>query len=97
MKKAPSPVTVKEPSYSSNFNTLTDSIKAKLLAGNSVLVVDYPPHQRQEVIGILAALKDELPIVTGWQTLRQSYLSETRTRARRYHIPEAFLRDGGVL
>lgn len=96
MKKAPSPITAKEPSDSLYSNTLNDAIKAKLVAGSSILVVDYPPEQRQEVIGILAALKDQLPIITGWQTLRQSYLSETRTRARRYHIPEALL-IGGML
>ena len=48
---------------------------------------------RAVVTGAIKTLQDELPIVTGWQTVRQSYLSETRTRAKSYHIPEAFLRE----
>ena len=96
MKKAPSPITVKELSDSSNFN-ITETLRAKLLAGNKIRVIDYHESARAEVMGAIKTLQDQLPIVTGWQTIRQSYLSETRTRARCYHIPEVFLRDGGVL
>ena len=90
MKKAQSGFTPIEPSDSSNFTTLTSSIKAKILNGQRVLVVDYQPQHRQKVIGAIAALRDDLPIVTG---LRQSCLSETRTRARCYRIPEALLQE----
>lgn len=93
MKKAQPSFTSVEPSDSSNFNIIYDDIKRKLLAGNHVRVIDYPELERNKVIGTIAVLRDELPIVAGWQTLRQSYLSETRTRARSYHIPEAFLRE----
>lgn len=96
MKKAPSPITAKEPSDSSHSN-ITQTLRAKFLAGNKVRVIDYHETVRAEVTGAFKTLQDELPIVTGWQTVRQSYLSETRTRARSYHIPEAFLREGGVL
>ena len=93
MKKAQLVFSPIEPSDNSDFTTLTTSIKAKLLAGQRVLVVDYQPQHRQKVIGAIAALRDDLPIVTGWQTLRQSCLSETRTRARCYRIPEALLQE----
>ena len=91
-KKAPSPITAKEPSNYSNFNIIS-SLKARFLAGDKVRLIDYHESQRAEVMGAIKTLQDELPIVTGWQTVRQSYLSETRTRARSYHIPEAFLRE----
>ena len=91
MKKAPSPITAKEPSDSLNSNII-ESIRARFLAGNKVRIIDYNESKRAEVTGAIKTLQDELPIVTGWQTLRQSYLSETRTRARCYHIPEALLK-----
>jgi len=72
---------------------LEKSIKDKLLSGNQIRLVDYPAEQRAMVIGILAGLRDELPIQTGWQTIRQSHLSETRVRAKRYSIPGEFLID----
>jgi hypothetical protein len=80
-----------------NSTILKASIKAKLMDGNTISVIDYPTSQRQEIIGILAALQDELPIIVYWQTLRQSYLSQTRTRYLRYRIPSQFLGIGGVL
>lgn len=97
MKKAPLSFTLAEPSDSSNFNILYHALKSKFLAGDYIRIIDYPESQRHQVIGVIAILRDQLPIITGWQTLRQSYLSETRTRARRYYISEAFLHDGGVL
>lgn len=93
MEKSPALPTATELSSSQNFNIYYDAIKAKFIAGEYIRVIDYPESQRQQVIGAIAILRDELPIVTGWKTLRQSYLSETRTRARSYHIPESFLRE----
>ena len=93
MKKAQPSFTPFEPSYNSNPNIFYDSIKRKLLAGKHVRVIDSPELDRHTVIGAIAVLRDELPVVAGWETLRQSYLSETRTRARSYHVPEAFLRE----
>lgn len=78
----------------SSANILTDmleSIKPVLLAGKSIRLIDYPPEQRPYVIGAIAMLRDELPIRSGWMTVRESYLSETRLRARRYSIPGEFL------
>lgn len=92
MKKAPSLITAKEPSDSSNY-TIIETLRLSFLAGNKVRIIDYHESVRAEVTGVIKTLQDELPIVTGWQTVRQSYLSETRTRARSYHIPEAFLRE----
>ena len=92
MKKTPSPATAKEPSDSFHYN-IADSLRARFLAGNKVLIIDYHESSRAEVMGAIKTLQDQLPIVAGWQTVRQSYLSETRTRAKSYHIPEAFLRE----
>lgn len=72
---------------------LRESIKAALLAGRDVRLIDYPEAQRPAVVGAIAQLRDELPIRTGWQTIRESHLSETRLRARRYSIPGEFLRE----
>ena len=74
---------------------LRESIKAILLAGRDVRLIDYTPEQRPVVVGAIAMLRDELPIRTGWQTVRESHLSETRLRARRYSIPGEFLREVG--
>jgi hypothetical protein len=67
-------------------------IKAALLAGHEILLISYPPSHRAQVIGALAALRDELPISCRWLTLRESHLSETRLRARAYRIRGEFLR-----
>lgn len=72
---------------------LMESIKADLLAGRDVRLIDFAPEQRPTVVGIVAQLRDDLPIRTGWQTIRESHLSETRLRARRYSIPGEFLRE----
>ena len=77
------------------FTDLCESIKADLLAGKDVRLIDFAPEQRPQVIGAIAALRDELPIRTGWQTIRESHLSETRLRARRYSIDGAFLNREG--
>lgn len=78
------------------FTDLGESIKADLLAGKDIRLIDFAPEQRWQVIGAIAALRDELPIRTGWVTIRESHLSETRLRARRYSIDGAFLnREGG--
>ena len=96
MKKAPSPTTAKEPLDSLNSNII-DTPRARFLAGNQVRVIDFHESVRAEVTGAIKTLQDELPIVTGWQTVRQSFLSETRTSARSYHIPDAFLKTGDSL
>ena len=95
MKKAPSPITAKEPSDSLHSNII-ETLRARFLAGNKVRIIDYHETARPEVMGAIKTLQDELPIVTGWQTVRQSYLSETRTRARSYHIPEALLKEASL-
>ena len=71
---------------------LYDAIKACLLAGRDLRIIDYPPEKRPEAVGAIARLCDELPIRIGWQTVRESRLSETRLRVRRYAIPGEFLR-----
>jgi len=93
MKKAQLGFKPIEPLHSTHSTTIAESIKLRFLAGNKVSIIDYQAELRPEVTGIIKTLQDELPIVVGWRTIRQSYLSETRTRARTYHIPEAFLRE----
>ena len=66
-------------------------LKDQFLAGHEILLTSYPPSVRAQVIGALAALRDELPISCRWLTLRESHLSETRLRARAYRIRGEFL------
>jgi len=66
-------------------------VKAALLNGQSIRLIDYPPGERQQVIGAIAVLRDELPINARWSTVRESHLSQTRLRALRYWIPGEFL------
>jgi hypothetical protein len=75
------------------FTDLSESIKADLLAGRDIRLIDFAPEQRPAVVGIMAQLRDAYPIRTGWKTIRESHLSETRLRARRYSIPSEFLRE----
>lgn len=74
-------------------SNIKQTIQANLLAGIKQCAIHYPENKRSEFIAAIAELRDALPIVAGWVTLRQSYLSETRTRAKSYHIPDAFLRE----
>ncbi len=78
-------------------SNIKETLRLKFLAGNKVRIIDYHQSERAEVMDAIKTLQDDLPIVTGWQTVRQSYLSKTRTRARSYHIPEALLKTGGSL
>ena len=73
-----------------------DIIKAKFSIGEYVRVVDFAESDRADATGAINTLRDQLPIVSDWQDLRQSYISETRTHVRSYHIPEALL-IGGTL
>ncbi len=73
---------------------ILERVKAALLAGQSIRLIDYMPEERQEIIGAIAALRDQLPIVARWSAVRESFLSETRLRALRYLIPGEFLREG---
>jgi len=75
-----------------NSTPFTDRIKAAFLAGRTVCAIDFVEHQRAEALGAIATLRDELPITSGWRTVRQSHLSETRLRARTYFIRGEFLR-----
>lgn len=77
----------------SNINANYEAIKTALQLGRDLRLLDFPPEQRTMVIGIVASLRDEFPIRVGWQTIRESHLSETRLRARRYFIPGEFLRE----
>ena len=72
---------------------ILDRVKAALLAGQSIRLIDYPAEERQAVTGVVALLRDEFPIRANWSTVRESHLSQTRLRALRYSIPGEFLRE----
>lgn len=70
-----------------------ETIKAALQAGRDLRVVDFSPEDRPQLLGTLARLCDELPIRSSWQTLRESRLSETRLRVRRYWLPNEYISE----
>lgn len=73
---------------------MTAAIKADLLQGKSVRLVDFSGEMRPYAVAAIAQLRDDgTPIRCGWQTLRESHLSQTRLRARTYCIPGEFLRE----
>lgn len=76
----------------SHLTELVASVKDSLLKGADVRLIDFEPDQRSHVIGIIAALRDELPVTCRWVTIRESHLSETRLRAKSYHINGVYLR-----
>ena len=76
-----------------NLTPILDRVKAAFLTGQSIRLIDYPPEERQEVCGAIAALRDVLPIRANWCTVRESFLSQTRLRSLRYSIPGEFLRE----
>lgn len=82
-----------ETAKQSNNSTDYEAIKAILQSGRDVRLLDFPQELRPAVVGVIAQLRDELPIRRSWQTIRESHLSETRLRARRYFIPGEFLRE----
>lgn len=72
--------------------TLLDRLRADLLGGKAVRVIDCPRDARPDVIAALAVLRDELPIRMGWQTISESHLAETRMRCKSYRIDAEHLR-----
>lgn len=66
---------------------IIDRLRADLLAGRIVRILDVPREQRPEAIAALAVLRDELPIRMTWQTVGESHVNETRLRCRAYRIP----------
>lgn len=54
---------------------ITESVKAALLKGQSIRLIDFPPEERQQVVGAIAALRDALPIRANWCTVRESFLN----------------------
>ena len=79
-----------------NVTPITDSVKTALLTGQSIRLIDYPPEDRQQVVGAIAALRDSLPIRANWCTVRESFLNQTRLRCLRYSIPGEFLREDAI-
>ena len=95
-KKAQQQINATEPSNSLHFNII-ESLRDLFLTGDNVRVIDCYEISRAQVTSAIKNLQDQRPVITGCQTVRQSYLSETITGAKSYHITEPFLRNGGVL
>jgi len=74
------------------FNADYDVAKAWLQAGRDIRIIDAKPEDRPKLLGVLATLRDELPIRCTWTTIREKHASETRLRARRYWLPGEFLK-----
>ena len=70
-----------------------EAIKAALQAGRDLRVIDFTPEDRPALLGTLAKLCDEMPIRCTWQTLRESRLSETRLRVRRYWLANQYVSE----
>ncbi len=98
MDKKKARLTEAKPSASDSaiFTAVCDAIKADLEAGKAVRLIDFDQERRPFALAAIAKLRDELPIRCGWQTIRESHLSETRLRARRYSIDGAHLNQGGA-
>lgn len=75
----------------SNFDLMLDRLRADLLAGRVIRIIDAPRDQRPGAIAALAVLRDELPVRMSWRTVSESHLTETRLRARCYWIPPEHL------
>jgi hypothetical protein len=76
-----------------SFTETVSIVKARLLSGQSVRQIDYPKNLRTAIIGSIALIRDELPVRCRWVTVRESYLNETRLRAKVYWIPGEYLID----
>ncbi|MFZ4539603.1 hypothetical protein [Propionivibrio sp.] len=77
----------------SNLPAIIWAVKTTLLKGAVVRLIDFADEDRPYVIGAIAALRDEFPVTLRWVTIRESHLSETRLRAKSYHIKGEFLRS----
>jgi len=77
--------------------SIKSMLRADFMDGKDIRLIDYPEDQRIYVIGAIAELRDELPIRMSWQTIRESHLSETRLRAKRYSISGEFIRAENLL
>jgi len=70
---------------------IIDTLRADLLAGRVIRILDIPRDCRPEAIAALAELRDELPIRVTWRTVSESHVCETRLRARCYSIAPCHL------
>jgi len=80
-------------------DTILEQLRADLLAGRAVRIIDVPREQRPETIAALALLRDELPVKVTWRTYSESHVCETRLRCKCYWIAPEHLHDllsGGV-
>ncbi len=73
--------------------TLINTLRADLLMGRVIRILDIPRDQRPEAIAAVAVLRDELPIRVTWRTVSESHLCETRLRCKCYWIGSEHLHE----
>lgn len=72
---------------------IIDTLRADLLAGRVVRILDIARDRRPEAIAALAELRDELPIRVTWRTVSESHVCETRLRCKCYWIGSEHLHE----
>lgn len=75
------------------FNSTLDRLRAALLAGRTVRILDIPRDDRPEAHAAMAVLQDELPVYWRWAKVSESHLSETRLTCKAYRIHARHLHD----
>lgn len=75
------------------FTSTYGHLRAELLRGKTIRIIDIAREQRPEAIAALAVLRDELPIRMSWATYSESYLSDSRLRVRTYRVPAEHLHE----
>ena len=63
---------------------LIDTLRADLLAGRVVRVLDVARDRRPEAIAALAELRDELPVRVTWRTVSESHVCVANTKPLRW-------------
>ncbi|MBL8423287.1 MAG: hypothetical protein JNK06_07315 [Candidatus Accumulibacter phosphatis] len=81
--------------YTGAADSLADSIKSRLQAGEIVAATDYSESDRALFWGAIALVRDELPAVKPtWRTISEEHLDGLRTRQKRFRISP---REKGII
>ncbi|WP_287365894.1 hypothetical protein [Thauera sp.] len=65
----------------SSFDLMLNRLRADLVAGRVIRILDTPRDQRPDAIAGVAVLRDELPVRMSWRTVSESHLTELREGA----------------
>ena len=91
MKSAPDQTTIESARDKANYtgaaDSLADSIKSRLQAGEIIGALDFPECDRPLFWGAIARVRDELPSVKPtWRTITEQHVDGVRTRQRLFKI-----------